>query len=151
MLATWFGYGLLAGTEVFAQALEPIRQKVADLGIASPWRFALLGLFYSLAHSLLEEYYWRWFVYGRLRGVVGEVTALVVSSLGFTLHHVLVLGTYFWHSPLVTAALSLSIFVGGVFWAWLYRRSGSLLGPWIGHLLVDAGIFAVGYRMLFSN
>ena len=30
-------------------------------------------------------------------------------------------------------------------WAWLYHRSGSLLGPWLGHALVDAAIF-VGYH-----
>jgi hypothetical protein len=31
---------------------------------------------------------------------------------------------------------------------WLYRRSGSLLGPWLGHLLVDALIFTVGWDLV---
>ena len=29
----------------------------------------------------------------------------------------------------------------GAAWAWIYHRSGSLLGPWLSHLLIDAGIF----------
>ena len=33
--------------------------------------------------------------------------------------------------------------------AWLYRRSGSLVGPWLSHLLVDAGIMVIGYDLLF--
>ena len=38
--------------------------------------------------------------------------------------------------------------VGGVFWSWLYDRTGSLLGPWLSHLMIDAGIFWVGYELI---
>jgi membrane protease YdiL (CAAX protease family) len=44
--------------------------------------------------------------------------------------------------------LSLGVAVGGAVWARLYDRSGSLLGPWLSHLLVDAAIFFVGYELL---
>jgi hypothetical protein len=30
----------------------------------------------------------------------------------------------------------------------LYRRSGSLYGPWLSHLLVDAAIFWIGYDLV---
>ena len=73
---------------------------------------------------------------------------MLISSLGFMAHHVIVLGFYFgWHSPWVYL-LSLAVAIGGAFWAWLYDRTGSLAGPWLSHMLVDAGIFAVGYRMI---
>lgn len=45
--------------------------------------------------------------------------------------------------------LTLAVAVGGAFWAWLYHRSGSLLGPWISHMLVDAAIFGVSYQLAF--
>lgn len=151
LVVTWFGYDLLAGGAVMGPALAPVHEKVASLGIDQPWRFALVGVFYALVHSLLEEYYWRWFVFGRLRTLISVPAAVVVSSLGFMLHHVVVLATYFSHSPAATAALSLCVAVGGAFWAWLYHRSGSLIGPWLGHLLVDAAIFAVGYRIVFAG
>jgi membrane protease YdiL (CAAX protease family) len=35
-----------------------------------------------------------------------------------------------------------------MFWAWLYDRTGSLLGPWMSHLIIDAGIFWVGYELI---
>jgi membrane protease YdiL (CAAX protease family) len=38
--------------------------------------------------------------------------------------------------------------VGGAFWAWLYDRTGSLYAAWFSHVLIDAGIMVVGYRML---
>jgi membrane protease YdiL (CAAX protease family) len=46
--------------------------------------------------------------------------------------------------------LSASVAVGGALWAWLYRRSGSLLGPWLSHMLVDAALMAAGWDMVRS-
>jgi membrane protease YdiL (CAAX protease family) len=129
-------------------AAEPIRAKVRGFGVDSLVTYSALGLFYSLVHALLEEYYWRWFVFGQLRRLVALPAAITISSLGFMAHHVLILGTFFgWSSPL-TWAFSVAIAIGGAAWAWLYERFDSLYPVWIGHLLVDAGIFVIGYDML---
>lgn len=126
-----------------------VQGKVAAFGVTSPQRFLALGAFYSLLHSAAEEYYWRWFVFGELRRVVRASTAVAASSAAFAAHHLIILGTFFgWTSPW-TPALTVAVAVGGAFWAWLYHRSGSLLGPWLGHVLVDAAIFAVGYQLVF--
>jgi membrane protease YdiL (CAAX protease family) len=126
-----------------------VQAKVAAFGVTSPFRFVALGAFYSLFHSGAEEYYWRWFVFGELRRAARVRTAVVASSAAFAAHHLIILGTFFgWTSPW-TPALTFAVAAGGAFWAWLYHRSGSLLGPWIGHLLVDAAIFAVGYQLAF--
>lgn len=140
-------YMALTGTAVLTPALQPIREKIADLGIAMPGRFLALGIFYSLVHSLLEEYYWRWFVFGRMRQVVPLVPAIVISSLAFALHHVIVLGSYFSHSLLTIGLLAASIAVGGAFWVWLYHRCGSIYSVWASHLCVDAAIFAIGFDL----
>lgn len=125
-----------------------IRRKTVGFGINSVVQFALLGLFYSLIHSLLEEYYWRWFAFGQLRRFTAFRTAAAASSLGFMAHHVLVLGKFFGFASPATYLLSACIAVGGYVWAWLYERTGSLLGPWLSHAVVDAAIFALGYRIV---
>lgn len=135
--------------------LEPAGGEVRDLlgrfGMDTPTRFLGLGVFISLLHSLLEEYYWRWFVFGELRRLTSLWPAILISSLGFMAHHVLLLGKYFDGLTPATALFSLAVAVGGVVWAWVYHRSDSLLGPWLSHLLVDAGIFLVGYQMVFGS
>ena len=120
----------------------------AGLGFDSPGAYVGLGIFYSLIHSFMEEYYFRWFVFGRLRHLIRFAPAALVSALAFMAHHVIVLYVFFGAS-IHTLFLSLCIAVGGVIWAWQYERSRSLLGSWMSHLLVDAGIFLVGYHMLF--
>ncbi|MFP6671926.1 MAG: CPBP family intramembrane glutamic endopeptidase [Pirellulaceae bacterium] len=130
------------------QPTEKIYDKVAGWGFTAAWQFLLLGLFYSLAHSFLEEYYWRWFVFDHLTRKVSLTNAVVISSIGFMAHHVILLATFFgWTSPM-TYLFSIGIAMGGVVWALIYQLSGSLLGPWLSHLLVDAAIFLIGFDLI---
>lgn len=125
-----------------------VRTKVASFGVGSPLAFLMFGVFVSAIHSLLEEYYWRWFFFGQLTRACRLPLSIAISSLGFAAHHVLVLSLYFgWTSPL-TWLFSLAIAIGGAFWAWLYYKSDSLAGPWLSHSVVDAAIFVIGYEMI---
>ena len=151
MLAVYFQ---LKPSGFFRQTAGEVQQKIAELGVDTLPRFVCLGIFYAIAHSLLEEYYWRWFVFGRLRRQCSLFPAITISSLGFMAHHVILLATYFqWHSP-VTYLFSLGVAAGGAVWAWIYEKTGTLYGPWLSHMLVDAGIFIIGYdlaRQVFQS
>ena len=125
-----------------------VTARVRGFSVDNWQKFAALGLFYALVHSLLEEYYFRWFVFGRLRHLISFVPAMIISGLAFMSHHVIVLAHYFDGLSAETVLLSLAIAVGGAIWAWQYERSRSLLGPWLSHLLVDAGIFLIGYDLV---
>jgi membrane protease YdiL (CAAX protease family) len=133
---------------LLAPAGKAVAEKVSRFGVAGPAGFVVMAMFYVLVHSFLEEYYWRWFIFGLMRRLMPPAAAVALSSLAFTLHHVIVLGAYFgWRSP-ATAVFSLAVAVAGAVWAWMYHRSGSLLGPWLSHALADAAIFAVGYNLV---
>lgn len=141
----------LRNTVAFAGMRPILQEKVEGMGAASPAGFLLLGAFISVIHSFLEEYYWRWFIYARLRGVAGKVWANLISSIGFMAHHVLVLGVYLgWDNLPLVGILSLGVAVGGSFWAWQFERERTLLAPWISHLLVDCALIAIGYYQLWG-
>jgi len=146
----WGAYSLLIeGSDLAREATPRIAARIVAIGAAGPVRYLAMTLLLSIAHSFLEEYYWRWFVFGRLRRLRGDAFAGIVSSIAFAGHHVIVLhafigpGRWWW----MTAVLSLAVAAAGGVWAWLYARSGSLLSPWISHTMVDLGIFAIGYRL----
>jgi CAAX protease family protein len=155
IFALYFGYFRAAGT--FAPAGRKMLTELSGIGVTGPAIYAGVAIFYSLLHSLLEEYYWRWFVFGRMyaflssgerAGVRGLWPAIIISSLAFMCHHVVVLGLYFgWTNPWMYF-FSIATAVGGGFWAWLYNKTGSIYGPWASHLLIDAAIFAVGYDLI---
>jgi membrane protease YdiL (CAAX protease family) len=143
-------YNWLAGSASFADLPGRVRRMTGQFGVSSPAGFLALAVGIAVIHSLFEEYYWRWFVYGRLRRHVPVAAALVIAGLAFTGHHVVVLGVYFpEHVWPIVLPFSLAVAVGGIVWAWLYERTGSLLGPWLSHVIVDLALMAVGYDLAF--
>jgi CAAX protease family protein len=148
MLGVYFG--ALRGTSLLAKTPAMVRHKLEQVNMATPARYAVLAVFLVAVHSLLEEYYWRWFVFGGLRQFLSLVPAMLLSSLAFMAHHVILLYVYlpgrFWTASLPFA---LAIAVGGAVWAFLYDRNGSLGPPWLSHLLIDAAIFIIGWDLLW--
>ena len=126
--------------------------KVQEFGVSDPMGYLWMAFFICVVHSLFEEYYWRWFVFGTLKRYLPVVGAIVVSSIGFMLHHVVILGVYF-PGEFWTLALPFSVCVGvgGAVWAWIYHRTGSLYAAWLSHALIDAAILLVGYDMVAEN
>jgi membrane protease YdiL (CAAX protease family) len=141
---------ILRESPVLTGLAPALRSKVAGFGLDSPAWFVALAVFLSMAHSFLEEYYWRWFVHGALRERLRSSTAISISSIAFAAHHVVVLHIYFpdrfWSA---TLPFSLGVAVGGASWAWLYDRTGSLAGPWVAHVLADAALMAIGFDLLY--
>lgn len=134
---------------LFSEAVvAAIRNKFAGIGMGSLPRFAAVAVFYCLVHSLLEEYYWRWFVFGQLRHLTSLPAAIALSSAGFMAHHVCIVSVFFGWFSAASIVLSLAVAIGGAIWAWFYERTQSLFGPWISHALVDAAIFIVGYDLV---
>jgi membrane protease YdiL (CAAX protease family) len=160
MLGLAFGAGIsglgvvvfnlfLRDLPIFASAAELMQQKVAGFGVDSAAKYFVLAGFYSLVHSLLEEYYWRWFVFRQLERLIPLWPAIIVSAIGFTLHHLVVLAIYFHSAPGLAALFGLAVAIGGCFWAWLYHRDDSIFETWPSHALVDLGLFlGMGYPLL---
>ncbi len=166
-IAFGIGYGLLVAAVILllyhfrlhqelvkGRAPAKIEAKLVQFGLNSPAGFLLLAGFLCLIHSLFEEYYWRWFVFGRLQRFLPAGAAMVLSGPAFMAHHVVVL-TQFFHGlrQFYTKVLpfSLGIALGGMIWAWLYHRTGSLYAPWLSHLLIDAAVMVVGYDLVFGG
>ena len=136
-MATPLGHVVVGGSEA-------IRAKALQFGLLSHyWVFALA---LSIVHSLVEEVYWRWFVFGRLRRVVSLPWAHLLAGAAFAAHHVVVTAVFF--SLPVGLLLGGAVGLGGVSWSLLYQRQGTLAGAWLCHAIVDMGIMAIGYKLL---
>ncbi len=140
----------LRGSDTLAGAANEIREKLDPFGLATPIGFLALAAFYCIAHSFLEEYYWRWFVFGRLRELSPPAFAVLISSLGFMAHHVILVYRFIGGSWGAVLLFSLCVAAGGAVWAWIYHRHGSLYGPWWSHGMVDVGLMVIGYDLLWG-
>jgi membrane protease YdiL (CAAX protease family) len=140
----------LRDTSVFRDSPAKIQDKLAEFGLNSPAGFVFFAVFVTLAHSLLEEYYWRWFVFGELRRRVSLTTAMALSSFAFGAFHVFPLNAYLpGHFLSAVLPFAACVAAGGAVWAWLYEHTGSVYAPWLSHVLVDASLFVIGYDLFF--
>lgn len=137
-----------SGDPAFLQLKEELLQRLEQFGMASKGAFLFVSFFYSVIHSGLEEYYWRWFAFGRLAKKRSFIPAALIANIAFTFHHIVVLGVYFGFQNPLTWLCSFGVFFGGMVWQTIYRRTDSIYGAWLSHGLIDAGIFAVGFLLL---
>ncbi|MEM0896075.1 MAG: CPBP family intramembrane glutamic endopeptidase [Verrucomicrobiota bacterium] len=156
-LGIGLGSGILIGALMLAlahwtplgqyifEAAPMIQQKVNDLGFAN--NFLLLALLISFLNSAMEEYYWRWFTYGKLREAMkSKFWPHFLAALAFTGHHIVVTLQFF---PLpFVVFLCAGVFVGGMIWSWLCEKQGHTWGAWISHIVADLAIFLIAWQAI---
>ena len=147
MLALYFG--VLRSSPFLEAAAKPVLTVLKEFGADRLPGFLVLAASITVTNALLEEYYFRWFLFGRMRSFLPLPAAVVVSALVFMAHHVILLGVYlpgqFWT---LAVPFALCVAVGGGLWAWLYARTGALYAPWLSHAVVDAAVMAVGWDLM---
>jgi membrane protease YdiL (CAAX protease family) len=147
----WVIYLWLRNTPLLAGTPEQLKDTLEGFNVGTPLAFAVFALFISLVNSSMEEYYWRWFLFGEFKRLKGPVVGILISSGFFAMHHVMMLQKFLtsadaWIGVIVFSAL---ISVGGAVWCWITHKSGSVFGAWISHLIIDAGIMLMGADMLY--
>jgi uncharacterized protein len=148
ILAIYFGW--LRYQPQSAALDELASAKAREFGLTTPAKFLMFAVFLCAIHALLEEFYWRAFVFAELRKNASVAPAIVVSSLGFMAHHIVVLDVYFpGHFWQATVPMSAAVAIGGAAWAIMYERNGSLYPGWVSHALVDAALMGVAYAILW--
>lgn len=139
------GY-LLVGRGFIDAAL--LRKTLEPLGLLNPRIYIAASLYWILINSVLEEYVFRWFIVSKCEVLMGGGAAIAVSALIFIIHHTVAMAVYFpWWINLIA---SLSIFVAGATWSWLYIRYRSIWIPYLSHAMADIAIFVIGGYLLFS-
>ena len=151
------GLGILISIVIFIMystagkiLIEPqvIKEMAVRIGLSNPYIYLAGATYWILVNSVLEEYVWRWFVVRQCRAFMPPWTAIVISAICFTLHHIIAMQVYFgW---LLVAIASLGIFIGGALWSWCYLRYNSIWPGYVSHAIVDITVFAIGYRLIFQ-
>lgn len=130
------------------EMLTRVAKKISVLKIAQ--NFLLYGIVLSFVHSLLEEFYWRYFVFSAWKSALPprriSLAAHLIASFAFTLHHFTVTVHYFDLS--FGLLLGLGVWAAGFIWSYVFEKERSLLGVWISHIIVDIAIISIGYKAL---
>ena len=142
ILLTWFMLGNKIDGSLLRDAVEPVGLLDVRLYIGGV-------IYWTVFNSLLEEYVFRWFLVVKSEALVGTGTpAILLSAFIFVIHHTFALlffGFPWWANLLA----SVSLFIGGAIFSWLYIRYRSVWMPYIAHAICDIAVFSIGAMIIF--
>lgn len=145
-------YAMLKSYPFIAEVSPLVASKLVGFHADTPLTFLMLALFISVIHSLLEEYYWRWYVHQELQKIMNKKVSVLLSSLAFTAHHVIIINAYLPSSIRNWGIIVFPsfVFVAGMTWAVIYDKWKSLWIPWISHIMADMAILWIGYMLVWA-
>ncbi len=107
--------------------------------------FLWVALYISFVNSLLEEFFFRGFIFLNLRNMKGRKFAYMVSGFIFALYHIAIMGS--WFSPPIFIIGMAGLFVGALIFNYLNEKSGHIYNSWIVHMMANLSINTVGLMM----
>lgn len=136
----FLGYALFGHLVDFASVLGELETK---LGIRAE-NFIYVALYVTVINSLLEELFFRGFIFLGLLPY-SRVFAYLFSASLFAVYHVAIIGT--WFSPVLMALALFSLFAVGIVFNWINERSGHFYNSWLAHAMADFAIVLIGFRL----
>lgn len=106
----------------------------------------LYGLYFAFVNSLLEEFFFRGFMFLGLKKLKMKKSAYFISSIAFSIYHIGNIQNWF-HIGIFFLA-TFGLFVGGIIFDYLDDRQNTFFNSWFVHICADLAIVWIGYDML---
>ena len=107
--------------------------------------FLYVSLYISFINSLLEEFFFRGFLFTNLK-TKGKGFANVFSAAVFAAYHVAMLSG--WFSPVLFVLVMLGLTVGGMLFNSLNDKFGGICVSWLVHMCANFAINTIGFTLL---
>ena len=107
--------------------------------------FIFVALYISFFNSLLEEFFFRGFIFLSLLKTSGRYKAYIISAFAFAIYHVAIMVGWF-NIALFLVALS-GLFIGALIFNYLNEKNNNIYNSWLVHMFANFAINTVGFIM----
>ena len=136
------GYFLLSAHFDFSNVASSL---TASTGVDKS-NFFFVSLYISFVNSLLEEFFFRGFVFTNLKNTSPRIFAHGFSAVLFSLYHTaLMIG---WFSFPLFLLVLVGLAVGGVIFNLLNEKGGTVYVSWTVHMFANFAINTIGFLLL---
>lgn len=141
--------GMVLLAFIFHQSIdfESIRIEIDEKLHVTKTTFVFVGLYITLVNSLLEELFFRGFIFLTLHKAGGKKLAMWFSAILFGCYHMAMFQT--WFPPALVLLCVVGLVAVGLFFNWINLRTKTFLNSWLVHIIADAAIMIIGFRMLY--
>ncbi len=108
--------------------------------------FLYVSLYISFANSLLEEFFFRGFVFMNLKKSTNRMAAYMISSVAFSLYHVAMMIGWFNIGLFLLVVVALA--VGGGIFNYLNEKHGTIYTSWFVHMFANFAINTIGFMLM---
>lgn len=136
------GYFAVRGLFDFSGIAESLS---ANAGVTRE-NFLFVSLYISFINSLLEEFFFRGFLFANLKALAGRGFAHGFSALTFSAYHVAMMAG--WFSPLLFCLVLAGLAAGGIIFNLLNEKTGGICTSWLVHMFANFAINTIGFILL---
>lgn len=140
-----FIFGGLKWLHTYLLNIGELRTLLMKWGFSGPGEIGLI-LVLLIANPVLEEWYWRGYMYEKLRANGKAVYTILITAFFYTLYHLLSVIPMF--QGISSVAAILPVLIAGLFWGYTREKTGSIIAAVISHVLGDLGIVASYWLIL---
>lgn len=108
--------------------------------------FLFVALYISFINSLLEEFFFRGFLFINLKKQLSRYHAYLISSLAFSLYHVaMMIG---WFQLWLFLLILLGLVIGGMIFNYLDETQETIYTSWFTHMFANFAINTIGFILM---
>lgn len=111
--------------------------------------FIAVAFYIAICNSFMEEFFFRGFLFFRLKERTNSKVAHLLSSVIFALYHVAIMVT--WFQWWVFALCMLALVIGGVIFNLMIEKTGSLYPSWLTHGCANLAINSIGMILFYGG
>lgn len=136
------GYFLISQFVDFSGIVSVLAQ---NAGVTKD-NFLSISLYISFINSLLEEFFFRGFLFLQLKGLWNRKWAYMFSALAFSLYHcAMMIG---WFSWWMFGLILLGLFAAGLLFDLLDDKQETIYTSWLPHMFANFAINTIGFILM---
>lgn len=141
-------YGIIIGGFLLLKDfidLENIKGLLSKNLNVNKGNFVFIAIYISFFNSLLEEFFFRGFLFLGLKKLGKTTSAYVISSLLFAIYHIAIMAN--WFNIYIYILAIVGLFVGGLIFNGLNDTRENIYNSWLVHMFANLAINTVGFIM----
>lgn len=107
--------------------------------------FLWIALYISFINSLLEEFFFRGFLFLNLKKVGNRKFAYIISAFAFSIYHVAIMAN--WFNSAIFLLVITGLFISGIIFNYLNEKNENIYNSWIVHMMANFSINTIGFIM----
>lgn len=125
--------------------ISSIQEKLKTLIDINITNLIFIGLYIIIFNSLLEEYFWRGFLFAKLDKLIAPWQAYLITGIAFSFHHVMFYYNWFNFGFFLLATFGLTVYA--LIMNYIFKKYQDLFSCWYVHIFADIAQIFIAFKI----